>query len=564
MEERDKHIDAYFASMGSYTEQPPAEVWNALEQRLNKPRKKYAIWWWVCLVVGLAGLGGGAILYANRTQPDKATAKETENTLYKRAYIIEENKKTTTTNNSQKIVKEINEHPITAPEQPKQARHKAPANPIPAIAKETEQPHTTQQPVPIQPQAVVDEPATISETQLAQNSGTKPVKQPEAPQKAATAQPATKPGKEDYLALTPMAGKEQQPTEKRTTEQYIALLPQTGKAALATQPIAPLEVKQAELPAPRKMEIAAMQPISSKALNVLQSKTKPAEIAQAGVTQVAYTVPQQNMVDDTETPKKKKRTEAGIKIGYENGTSSYNISGLVLMPYAKFPFNDRWSFMLQPVLKYGSMSKYILADRSYYRVWETRRELLPLWSNNPYVGNVPRFEYTEVYDSIQITNYASQKAFFTMDFPLMLSYQLRPHITVYGGPNINFTNFGLRMDEKYFTKTRKDTVDAIVVTNPNPITSTNSYSLDTLSPEDVFTHSNPHFSQYNHMQYMQGSSVLRVGVTFGISYAYRERLLFDLRYRQNVTGLKSEPSPVIRRVHGQPYFSITAGYRIFK
>lgn len=62
-----KHMDDFFRDeLGNYTETPPPAVWEALEKRLDKPKKKRrGIFYWFLIMLPLAGLLGVSILARN-------------------------------------------------------------------------------------------------------------------------------------------------------------------------------------------------------------------------------------------------------------------------------------------------------------------------------------------------------------------------------------------------------------------------------------------------------------------------------------------------------------------
>jgi hypothetical protein len=550
MEERDKHIDTYFAELGGYTEQPPAEVWAVLEQRLDKPRKKRVIWWWLCL---LAGLAGGTMLYAisqqNATEtPTAATITTQPQTLIPDAAAIPTTTTITTapfkpTNASTPTYTANHKRPTH--QKARQAQQHVPANPITKVAE-------PEQIVTMTTEA--EKTGTASTTELNTTATTETINEPSA-----------KPLEPDYLTLAPSAGKQGKNTTEPPVnhEQYIALLPQAGKPAVKTQPIEQVQPQPATLvpqaspsktdSRAEKVDMPAMQPNSAKTTG-LKIVTEPTKVA---------TETKNNIVSDAPQNKKKNsRWEMGMKLGYEGGTRHFSTSALTVAPYIQYALNSRLSLMTQPTFKYTWIQKYIISSNNFYRHIDTSREYVQPKTFTP-SGFLPRFAYNEWYDSIVARQYVTNSRFFSADLPLMLSYKVKPKLSVYGGVNLNFTKIGIVTDEKWYNVKRTDTLDAII--SSKPIVSNAGVDFDTLSVSQVFEHSAKPYPGYNATTQHGGtSSPFRLGVTFGVSYAYKQRLLFDIRYRQNVTGLSAVPNVIIRRLYSQPYFNISMGYRIFK
>jgi|GEM_PF-4496548 hypothetical protein len=551
MEERDKHIDTYFAKLGGYTEQPPAEVWAALEQRLDKPRKKRAIWWWLCL---LAGVAGGTLLYAvkqkNATEIPTAIAITAQaNTHITDATAIPTTTTTTTApfepaNASTPTYTAKHKHPTN--QKARQAQQQVPANPITPVAAQ-------EQIITMTTEAEDEKTWVASTTNIATA----------APETVNT--PSPKPLEPDYLTLAPSAGKQGKSTTEPPVnhEQYIALLPQAGKPAVKTQPIEKVQPQPATLvpqASPNKttsnaekVDMPAMQPNSAKTTE-LKIIAAPAKVA---------TETKPNIVSDAPQNKKKNsRWEMGMKLGYEGGTRHFSTSALTVAPYIQYALNSRLSLMTQPTFKYTWIQKYIISNDNFYRHIDTSREYVQPKTFTP-SGFLPRFAYNEWYDSIVARQYVTNSRFFSADLPLMLSYKLKPKFSIYGGVNLNFTKIGIVTDEKWYNIKRTDTLDAFIPSKP--IVSNAGVDFDTLWVSQVFEHSAKPYSTYNAAAQQGGTaSPFRLGVTFGVSYAYKQRLLFDIRYRQNVTGLSVVPNAIIRRLYSQPYFNVSMGYRIFK
>jgi hypothetical protein len=540
MEERDQHIDAFFAGLGDYTETPPAEVWAKLKQRLDKPRKRYAIWW-LCLVAGVAG---SAVLYTNMANPanEITTTANSSNAVSNVDPNIASPQTITTEpapSHSIKALSSVSTPAASRPPVAKQTRNHTPTPPVAETVEENGNKMITAQVMQETPSIPVPDESTTTTPAKAEPPKASPTRQPE----------------KDYLTLMPVAGKKQQPVvERADPEQYMALLPQAGKPVIKTQTIEQPQAKPVAIPEPQAHATEPLPPAEQKIA------AKPIDLKKATTESKLVTTP--SVVQDSVARKTKNRWEAGMRLGYEGGTRPFSTSAFTIAPYIQYAINSRLSLMTQPTFKYTWIQKYIISNDNYYRIIDSSRKEVQPSSFSP-SGFLPRFAYEERYDSIIATQYVTNNGFFSADLPLMLSYRLKPRLSVYGGVNLNFTKIGIVTDEKWHNITRKDTLDAII--SPKPIIGNASVNFDTLSVAQVYQHGSRPYSEYNSAITHGGTaSPFRLGVTFGISYAYKERLLFDIRYRQNVTGLSAVPNVVIRRLYSQPYFNLSVGYRIFK
>jgi hypothetical protein len=266
-------------------------------------------------------------------------------------------------------------------------------------------------------------------------------------------------------------------------------------------------------------------------------------------------------------PKHTPRFSAGIKAGYEMGTSRLHANKIVASAFLQYHFNPRLSLMLQPAAKYATYTAAELSKDAYYRITDTSRKPYTPGGINP-LGQDDYMIYKETYDSIIVARSIPRAYKWQFDIPLLLNYKLLPNFEIYGGPHINIA--GVTSPQENTTTfsgiTRIDTVRLAHIST--------SALYDTPAISKVFPHTASPLGNYN--SGISGAAALgsvvpdapvnpvRLGITFGASYIFRQRLTLDIQYIQAVTGAANITDEKIRNLYYQPYIRMTLGYRFFK
>jgi hypothetical protein len=352
---------------------------------------------------------------------------------------------------------------------------------------------------------------------------------------------------QDILHLLPTAGKGDQYEKQFDEEVFQALVPSSGaKMETSTGLLAEST--------PDNQPSQTLRPVDNSPAEITQMQ--PAETEKTALT---------NIPADTQIAEKDRirRFSAGLKTGYEFGTKPYHANSFVLSPYLQYNLGKRFGLLLQPAFKYSHSEAALLSKGSYSRTTDSLKEVVFVGTPNGGSGipasNDEHMAYRKTYDSIFITNELKNVRYWNLDLPLMLSYKVYKNFSVYAGPAFHFT----RVPKVATTKQAHSglvLVDTLKMNRKH-----NSAEFDTLNINEVFPQAGLDISAYNTSAFDNPTiNPFKMGVTFGLSYTFRQRFHFDILYRQTLSKMEYIFNDKVREILRQPYIRVTLGFDLLK
>ena len=264
------------------------------------------------------------------------------------------------------------------------------------------------------------------------------------------------------------------------------------------------------------------------------------------------------------------RFEAGVKGGYETGFTNDAASKVTLSPYVQFNITSRISLMTQPAIKYAMLRKHDVGSaQTYYQINEdgavtTNNSTL----TGTVIGITPRwvynadYTYTQSHDSVIKSNRVGGTATVEGEIPLLLKYKVSKTVSVYGGGNLTFTKYVAITEATYSQK---------VVNHLSKSVSDTFYQIQapgTPAAPDMsgsFSYSGTPLSEYKGpLQAAQQGYHLSVGFMVGFTYEYHQRWLFDALLQQSPAKTDIKNGYNINTSLSAPYLRLSVGYKLTK
>ncbi len=507
-----KHIDDFFREkLGKYRETPPPEVWEELAGRLDgmapaTPAVSYRWLWHIAIVsvIVLLSVSAGRKLM-NQTDSSDGNAP------------LNVSANTSTNTNTTTPAPVNNVKPMAV-----QENNPDKGNITPAPANST----SAGTAVP-NPQTAGNNNNPQSNTAIAMNKGSK-----------------AKPGltNKNYVPKSVTPNK---------TENQFAANNYTSKP-LASNP-APDETNEND-------------PTNASPNTTLSVVTKPETIPATVKKDVTGIKKQMNVADGNKTKNRPAfaRLEAGVKMGFEGGTTNDAARKFVVSPYAQFNLSPKLSIMVQPGVKIANVpDRNIGSPESYYSINEDGR-----WNQGPttkypeVIGghldtiSVTRYTYSQTHDSI-VKSHKIGGTTMQYELPILLKYNLTKSFSVYGGLNLVYSQLIDIKENTYAVKNiyrSVDYYDTFTVTpNGHPASSGLGYA-GVPYPNDykntvVPAHTGNEFS---------------VGYMVGFTYAYHKKWLFDALVQQSPVRSDVKAGYNINNSLSVPYFRLSIGYKLTK
>lgn len=377
---------------------------------------------------------------------------------------------------------------------------------------------------------VADVPTFNKERNISGN--TAPDRKPEAQNIADNQQEAVVMHKVEFKGVAGTSDEEQKP------EQDLAI-----KDAIATiEPAAAPEVK-----APK----AAATAVAKAETKVARGKI--ARLSQNNTHAITLKMkPEQRMpVAEEQRIRRSLELFLGIKGGYETGFNSFTSGKYLGSVFGEVQVTDRWSFLLQPGIKIAKLNRTTFMPGNYYQAGTTTSTMFNVTGDDS-AGFRYDYAYRQTYDSM-ITSMEMKKNFTEFELPLFIRYRFTPQFSAMAGVNVTFGKIPLWTN-------KLQTISDLVIVD----TLRNSPDTIAPAPSEKFAHngSTP-YSNYNPAALPANTSPVRFGYSLGLTYTFREKLMFDLMMQQNLSGYKGITQPDVQQIFSQMYFRLSVGYKLF-
>ncbi len=272
----------------------------------------------------------------------------------------------------------------------------------------------------------------------------------------------------------------------------------------------------------------------------------------------------------TEKPKPSKprfiRFEAGIKAGYETGFNTTTANKLVVSPYVQYNITPKFSIMIQPAIKKGTLQTSSIGKaQNYYK--ENNDSSISSPVKEPYIVHVPGvgdfnkwdFTYHQSYDSI-VKSYSFGGGYTEYELPVLIKYNIAHGISVYGGVNLVYNNY-LKVKENTYSSTQQKNDTSQYVLQAIEITTPPSPQLNV---NQVLKYTGNEISNYKYPFPPVPASSFRAGYMVGFSYEYQKRWLFDGLMQQTQAPTNMQGGYNINSALSSTYFRFTLGYKLIK
>lgn len=253
----------------------------------------------------------------------------------------------------------------------------------------------------------------------------------------------------------------------------------------------------------------------------------------------------------------------GIKGGLESGLSVAAGNKLLVAPYIRYNFNDRFGLQFQPAIKLGNLASHavgnpvayhdIKSGTGNYELTGTSMVYLVLTGDTLVRRD---YAYTEKYDSIIKQNQVGG-TYAEMELPLLLHYQLTSRLAIYGGVN---TVLGKRFSVEEKTRTFANvtaTGEAYSLNRVNEPATLPSFTGVSYTSSPISSYSGATYST-------NAGSIFRMGYMLGVSYEWKKRWAVDAAVQQCFMQKNIQGGYNVNRVLSAPYFRLTVGYRLKK
>lgn len=244
--------------------------------------------------------------------------------------------------------------------------------------------------------------------------------------------------------------------------------------------------------------------------------------------------------------------QAGVKLGYEQGFSTYTTSKFVGAVYAQIALSDKIGILFQPAIKYTQLNKNINnGSKSYYNNTGKQYDSTHVSGTPGYPDSLSAFKYYGTYDSIIINQRNTSTSYIGFEIPVLLKYKISNSLSLLGGVNIDISNL-FAIGDYTNTNHLKTGIDSIAVIRPGDFHS----FLDSLT----YRHPGTPYSSYTPLNASTQSTV-RIGYMFGIDYLIADKVTFEFLMTQSLSGYNNITDKNIKGLYSQPYFRLSIGYR---
>lgn len=261
-----------------------------------------------------------------------------------------------------------------------------------------------------------------------------------------------------------------------------------------------------------------------------------------------------------------KRFEAGIKVGFEAGFDNNASQKLVVAPYLQYNLSRKFALMVQPAVKGASTNEHSIGDsKSYYSINDDGKVVIDQTTPHGYYnGSVfdttsytTKYTATQTHDSL-VKSYKYGGYYTQLELPILLKYQLAKRISVYGGVNVLYSRTSGIIENTVATNGITRSADATITTTANP------YGSPLPAAQDIINYSGNSIKEYQNPYTNVVKNDVRLGYMLGFTYDYSNRWLMDALIQQNPGKPQTIQGNNINAPLSATYFRLSIGYKLTK
>lgn len=260
------------------------------------------------------------------------------------------------------------------------------------------------------------------------------------------------------------------------------------------------------------------------------------------------------------------RFEAGIKVGFEAGFDNNAAQKLVVAPYLQYNLSRKFALMVQPAVKGASTNEHSIADsKSYYSINDDGKVVIDQTTPHGYYnGSVfdttsytTKYTATQSHDSL-VKSYKYGGYYTQLELPILLKYQIAKRISVYGGVNVLYSRTSGIIENTVATNGITRSADATITTTANP------YGSPLPAAQDIINYSGNSIKEYQNPYANVVKNDVRLGYMLGFTYDYSNRWLMDALIQQNPGKPQTIQGNNINAPLSATYFRLSIGYKLTK
>ena len=261
------------------------------------------------------------------------------------------------------------------------------------------------------------------------------------------------------------------------------------------------------------------------------------------------------------------RFEAGIKAGFEGGFDNNAAQKLVVSPYLQYNLSRKFAIMVQPAVKGANMAEHSIGDsRSYYRLNDDGTVVLDgvVGYNTAIVGGVvdttgyiAKYTATQKHDSI-VKSYKYGGYYTELELPILLKYNVTKNISVYGGVNVLYTRTSGVVENTATTYGIAKSADVIVTTPANPV------GIAVPPAQSIINYNGNSIKEYENPYANVVKTDVRLGYMIGVTYQYKNRWLADALIEQSPYKPQTVNNVNLNAPLSSTYFRLSIGYKLTK
>jgi hypothetical protein len=260
------------------------------------------------------------------------------------------------------------------------------------------------------------------------------------------------------------------------------------------------------------------------------------------------------------------RFEAGIKVGFEAGFDNNASQKLVVAPYLQYNLSRKFALMVQPAVKGASTNEHSIGDsKSYYSINDDGKVVIDqVTPHGYYNGSVfdttsytTKYTATQSHDSL-VKSYKYGGYYTQLELPILLKYQLAKRISVYGGVNILYSRTSGIIENTATTTGLTRSADAWINSPTNP------YGSPLPAAQDIINYSGNSIKEYQNPYANVVKNDVRLGYMLGFTYDYSNRWLLDALIQQNPGKPQTIQGNNINAPLSATYFRLSIGYKLTK
>ncbi|MBS1687509.1 MAG: hypothetical protein JSS96_02200 [Bacteroidetes bacterium] len=242
--------------------------------------------------------------------------------------------------------------------------------------------------------------------------------------------------------------------------------------------------------------------------------------------------------------------QGGVKLGYEQGFSTYTTSKFVGAIYAQVALSDKLGILFQPAIKYTQLKNNIdYGSKSYYSNTGTQIARVDTISKD----SLFNYHYYGTYDSIVVKTKTTTTSYIGFELPIMLKYKLSGSFSLLGGVNIDISNLFVIGDNTNTMHLRTPEDSSGIL---------HTYEASAYFNSVKYTHPGRPYSSYVSSA-TQAQTTARIGYMLGLDYSIASKFTLEFLMTQSLSGYNNISDKNIKSLYSQPYFRLSIGYQLF-